>query len=521
MKQLFNYVSVTIIAFLAFVACSSVGPATSESELESYLVSDPDLIDGNPVCTTSKNQIELGYTYGFKPNVNGDETAAGTFNDVLGVSGLTVSWSYLAGTNSTIQWSATLNGTPFGIDAVIVKASNAAHVYKYDPEATSDSGLVTPVNASGGNAAVSHVEFCFDFEVVVSKTAETSFTRTYDWGINKIADQTELVLSGDQIFNVNYTVEAFVESKTDSDWAVSGDITIYNPDPNFVATIESVTDTISDGIDASVNCPDWSIPAGGSINCSYESTPLPDGTNRINTATVETSGSVGGGSGTADVIFGEPSTKVNDCVDVEDSLKGPLGQACENESPKEFNYSLSFGKNTLADILLACGEQEVTNIAALNTGQEDSVILHVTIHCDDSAGCTLTQGYWKTHSQTGPAPYDDAWLNLGLLEEDTMFYLSNQTWYEVFWTPPQGNAYYNLAHQFEAATLNVLNGASEPAAVSTALVNAEALFNNYTPEQIAALKGKNGKALRQQFISLASTLDQYNNGLIGPGHCSE
>ena len=24
-------------------------------------------------------------------------------------------------------------------------------------------------------------------------------------------------------------------------------------------------------------------------------------------------------------------------------------------------------------------------------------------------GCTLTQGYWKTHSENGPAPYDDNW----------------------------------------------------------------------------------------------------------------
>ena len=27
-------------------------------------------------------------------------------------------------------------------------------------------------------------------------------------------------------------------------------------------------------------------------------------------------------------------------------------------------------------------------------------------------GCTLTPGYWKTHSEFGPAPYDDNWANL-------------------------------------------------------------------------------------------------------------
>ena len=43
----------------------------------------------------------------------------------------------------------------------------------------------------------------------------------------------------------------------------------------------------------------------------------------------------------------------------------------------------------------------------------------------------------------------------------------------------------------------------------------------YTPDDVGSAKGKNGKDLRDQFISLAETLDAYNNGLIGPGHCSE
>jgi hypothetical protein len=48
---------------------------------------------------------------------------------------------------------------------------------------------------------------------------------------------------------------------------------------------------------------------------------------------------------------------------------------------------------------------------------------------------------------------------------------------------------------------------------------AETLFSTYTPAQVAAMRGNN--PVRQQFISLAYTLDQYNNGYIGPGHCSE
>jgi len=132
-------------------------------------------------------------------------------------------------------------------------------------------------------------------------------------------------------------------------------------------------------------------------------------------------------------------------------------------------------------------------------------------------GCTYTQGYWKTHSILGPAgPADDTWDLVG--GPSTAFFLSGQTWYQVFWTSPSGNAYYNLAHQYMAAKLNVLSGA-DPTAAASAIASAEALFGTYTPAQIGALKGSN--SLRQQFVSLAGTLDYYNMGLIGPGHCDD
>ena len=31
----------------------------------------------------------------------------------------------------------------------------------------------------------------------------------------------------------------------------------------------------------------------------------------------------------------------------------------------------------------------------------------------DDEGCTYTLGYWKTHSDRGPAPYDNGWKNVG------------------------------------------------------------------------------------------------------------
>jgi hypothetical protein len=328
--------------------------------------------------------------------------------------------------------------------------------------------------------------------------------------IDKSADQTELTLSTGQQFLVNYQVDVDIAGFTDSDWAVSGEITIENNTP-FDATIESVADIVSTGIAATVDCEEafpYTLPKGELLTCTYSS-DLPDATQRTNTATVLTSGVVGGGEDEVDVIFSDPTTEIDRCVDVSDTYAGVLDTVCTNEAPSSFSYTLTIGPYS------TCGEYKVENTASFVTDDygiigSDSWTVTVDVPC---VGCTLTQGYWKTHSEYGPAPYDDTWALLGA---DTPFFLSGQTYYEVLWALPGGNAYYILAQQYIAAKLNALNG-SDFTAAQSAFDQAEALFETYTPAQVANLKG----AAKHVWINLATILDNYNNGLIGPGHCDE
>ncbi|OGU69308.1 MAG: hypothetical protein A2W30_04335 [Ignavibacteria bacterium RBG_16_36_9] len=160
------------------------------------------------------------------------------------------------------------------------------------------------------------------------------------------------------------------------------------------------------------------------------------------------------------------------------------------------------------------GSSPLLNTGYLD-GYEKQALIRFDIQCTPNGGCTLTPGYWKTHSEFGPAPYDDTWAQLSN-GASTTFFLSNKTYYQVLWTSPRGNAYYNLSFHYIATQLNFLNGA-DPSAAQEAYDAATILFNNYTPAQIAALKGNN--PTRQQFISLAGILGNYNEGIIGPGHC--
>jgi hypothetical protein len=208
----------------------------------------------------------------------------------------------------------------------------------------------------------------------------------------------------------------------------------------------------------------------------------------------------------------------HDSVDVLDSFAGTL--ALHLAHPATFHYSRDI---TAHD----CHPFDVSNTATVRNNVDldtDTVTIHVKVACEQ--GCTLTQGYWKTHSNRGPAPADSTW-NLLPAAQDTAAFLpyvdakgDPGTWYSIFWTPPSGgNVYYQLAHQYMAAQLNILNGASAPASVTSALAGANGFFAAYTPAEAGAL-GKTSAA-RTQALAWAGTLGSYNEGAIGPGHCDE
>lgn len=370
------------------------------------------------------------------------------------------------------------------------------------------------------------------YALAVSKDANTSLDRNWEWTIEKTADQQELELSPGQQFLVNYAVELNATS-FDDDWSVHGTIQVSNPHPSRAALLLGVSDSVG-GIPASVDCGvpfPYQLAAGGNLSCSY-SAGLPSAATRTNTATAtrqafaygpDGTGTPAGtteASGTATVDFsGAGVSSFDECVDVSDSLQGALGTVCAADAPKAFNYSRYVGPFSAPD---QCGDQNVNNTATFVTNDtgatgDDSwnVLAHVL--CDQ--GCTLTPGYWKTHSRKGPAPYDDTWALLGPAQENTVFFLSGQTYHKVLWQAPKGNAYYILAHAWIATTLNGLNGASMPSEVQQAWQEATTLFQTWTPAQIAAQKGS--QQPRKRFIELAGVLDMYNNGLLGPGHCSE
>jgi hypothetical protein len=117
-------------------------------------------------------------------------------------------------------------------------------------------------------------------------------------------------------------------------------------------------------------------------------------------------------------------------------------------------------------------------------------------------GCTRTQGYWKNHPDDWPV--DE--ITIGGVT------YTKQEAIDILKTAPRRDATYILAHQLIAAKLNILNGADGSAVAATIVAADNWLMDNplgSNPDNPARLEG----------IALARTLDEYNNGIIGPGHC--
>ena len=266
---------------------------------------------------------------------------------------------------------------------------------KYDNTAT----FATDDTGATGSASKS-VTVCVGADLKVSKTASPAFKRTYKWSIAKSADKTVIDPGG----KVNYTVTATETGFTDSEWVVTGSITVHNPNDWEPVTLTGVTDTIDNGGVCTVSGnTTQTIAAGGdstglTYKCTYASAPSPlNGTNKA-TATWDKSAVFtpnGSASGTAGADFGSaaPTSTVNKTITVTDTLNGvttTLGTCTATDSTPfascPFNYSRTFTPPS-------SGCVTITNTAKIvETGQTSSASVK---NCNSGA---LTMGFWQNNN---------------------------------------------------------------------------------------------------------------------------
>jgi hypothetical protein len=317
----------TAAAIVALLAATFAGIARAEHVA-------PIVVPGNPTCA------DQGYLLGLRI-----DPVSGTYV-IPGTDGQTVTVQ----TDGTyLDWSSSS-----GLDAVMAKGSPDANLYRYDPRSTGDTGLHAPINpVTGLPYELSHVDFCLgiaappppELQLQVSKTAGTSYTRTFGWQLTKNVDDASHSGVAGASFASTYTVEVD-KTTSESAFAVAGQITIHNP-TGVTATITGISDSAG-GTPGQVNCGlPHDLAPGATLVCPYTAS-LESKTNGTNSVTVQTSGLVGGASATADYAFGEPTTVVGDAsvVVTDTDPAGPRDIAVSDD--RTFTYGKGFACSTNA-----------------------------------------------------------------------------------------------------------------------------------------------------------------------------
>jgi roadblock/LC7 domain-containing protein len=146
------------------------------------------------------------------------------------------------------------------------------------------------------------------------------------------------------------------------------------------------------------------------------------------------------------------------------------------------------------------------------TTSSSSWTVNVTV---PSAGCTLTIGYWKTHPDA-TAKLLPIWLGAAGGPKSIQVTTAAQATTILSFSGDASNGINKLDGQLLAAKLSIATGAGSSAVAST-ISAADAFLATHNSADWASLT----KTQKTQVLGWATTLDNYNNGLTGPGHCSQ
>jgi hypothetical protein len=275
------------LSTMALVATAGTAKAASVT---------PTQVPGNPTCKTL-----LGNDAAFEIKV--DPPVSGSYGPI------TVTFSP---DGTLVDFTSTVP-----VLAVFVKGGNeGGNLYDYRPGGSSgDTGLTTPTNQQ-----ISHVSFCWNEEptppdeaLTATKTAEATYDRTITWDLKKTVDPASHTGTAGQSFNSTWSVEA-TKNEVLSGFKVTGKITITNPNSQAVGF--SVTDKLDDGTMADVDCDpattgnqdSGTVPANGSVECSYTASPTTKDATSNNAQVSSTTQGVPGTTALAPVTWQEKVT---------------------------------------------------------------------------------------------------------------------------------------------------------------------------------------------------------------------
>ena len=311
---------------------------------------------------------------------------------------------------------------------------------------------------------------------------------------------------------------------------VTGEMTVFNPNPDRFANIMVSELVLPDAVNATVVPSSAAIPPNSSLTFKYtvdlsDASPrtiqaaallynIPSGTTPFLPTSVATNFS------NADI------TEVDACINVVDSFAGQLNTLPICRHFTELSYTRVIGPYSSCSNATTQIETTATftTTDTQTTGSMDWTIF-VGIPC---SGCSLTISFWKTHAGFGPGKQTDLVsellpTNLGTPDGLVTVYVTTATRAVSILNfggsngvVDTSNGINRLYAQLFAAKLNIGNGA-DGSAIASAILSADAFLATHNSASWSTLNG----ADKDLVNDLQAIFDSYNSGLIGPGHCSE
>jgi hypothetical protein len=354
-----------------------------------------------PIAYDAPAFVDNDGTCDFGPYTSGDEV-----------------WHFVVkGRDSFVSLVATFEGD-IKVDGELgPQAGGEKHMYVLAPGGLDLIAVSAVTDPAGAVFVLSHIcppgqEPPEDI-LSVSKTADTSFTRTHKWSIDKkVETENEfehndlpkiwLYTDGSGDESATWTVDVTYDGYDDSAFVIYGDITISNPAGNKgTVTINSVVDDLglAEYNDITLVCKDadntvidpvgYPLGLEETITCTYSvsfgnTKPADDGTNTVTVAWTDSLGEP-----QIPVVetdgweFGDPTTEINKTVNVEDisNLFGTvdLGSVTAPNGDS-FDYDKPFA---WADYGAAgCDDYQYDNTATIvETGASASATLLVNVQC--------------------------------------------------------------------------------------------------------------------------------------------
>ena len=256
-------------------------------------------LDGNLTFSADWTLTATGSDFGIP--INGKPAVAAN-----GISGLV---------NSGISYTLSESGGPAGYTNGTTWACTGGGTFVSPSTITLGAGAIVTCTIINS----------LDFKpLTVDKTVTATYDRTYLWTIAKDVGQTSVTTTpgGNAIFH--YMVTATPGGVQDSNWAMSGTITVTNPNP--VAVPATITD-VPTGVGGGVTCTvtggaGATIPANSSAPFNYACTftSQPNYTGGTNTATATWTRNGGGSaSSTAKPVTFALGTETNKTIHVQDN----------------------------------------------------------------------------------------------------------------------------------------------------------------------------------------------------------